>query len=175
MEHKYRRAIAVGYTLTEDVDELKDVHLIVPSLERAVTYRAASRGKGSSKLPVCGAVANFIAKNSEALGEPMFVGFSLEDFFNKVGIGCARAGVYFPPDLWLSSDKQRGFDLQPVLFSEASSPAAMSKSVARLGEQFSGEDKKSFDKLVKGWKLFHEAERDGQLSFMLGSMFRIWG
>ena len=173
MEHKYKRAIAVGYTMTEDLAELQDVHLIVPSLERAVTYRASSRGKGSSKLPVCGAVANFIAKNADALGEPVFVGFSLEDFFAQVGIGCARAGVYFPPDLWLSSDKQTSFDLQPVLFPKDS--GSSSKLLSRLGEQFSGEDKKAFDKLVKGWKLFQEAERDGQLSFMLGSMFRIWG
>lgn len=175
MEHKYKRAIAVGYTVSEDEDDLQDVHLIVPSLERVVTYRASNRGDGSSKLPVCGAVANFISKNSDALGDPIFVGFSLKDFVTRVGIGCARAGVYFPPELWLSPDKQPGFDLQTVLFSETSSSAAISKSLARLGEQFSGEDKKSFDKLVKGWKLFKEAERDGQLAFMLGSMVRVWG
>lgn len=175
MEHKYKNAIAVGYTVTEDSEDVEDVHLIVPSLERAVTYRAANRGKGSSKLPVCGAVANFISKNSAALGDPIFVGFSLPDFLMKIGMGCAKAGVYFPPELWLSSGMQHGFDLQSVLFADTSSSAVMSKSLSRLGEQFSGEDKKAFDKLVKGWKLFHESERDGQLAFLLGSMFRVWG
>jgi len=173
VEHKYKRAIAIGYTMTEDTNDVQDVHLIVPSLERAVTYLASSRGEGSSKLPVCGALANFITKNSDVLGEPIFVGFALEDFFVQVGLGCAKAGIYFPPDLWLSTNKQLGFDLDSVLFSAKG--LSSSKLLTQLGEQFSGEDKKSFDKLVKGWKPFQEADRDSQLAFLLGSMFRVWG
>ena len=173
MEHQYKQTIAVGYTLTAENDEVEDVHLIVPSLERSVSYRASSRSKSSNKLPVCGAVANFIAKNSDALGEPIFVGFALEDFLTRVGLGCAKVGAYFSPGLWLSNNKSRGFDLDSVLFSTKglSSP----KLLSQLGEQFSGEDKKSFDKLIKGWKPFQDAERDGKLSFLLGSMFRVWG
>ena len=173
MDHKYKQAIAVGYTVTEENNEIENVHLIVPSLERSVSYRSANRGKESNKLPVCGAVANFIAKNVEALDKFMFVGFSLSDFLTRVGLGCAKAGVYFPPDLWLSPGCSSDIDLHPILFSSEhfSTPQLLSY----LGDQFSGEDKKSFDKLVKGWKPFQDAERDGKLSFLLGSMFRVWG
>jgi len=180
VEHKYKQAIAVGYTVTEENNEIEDVHLIVPSLERSVSYRSANRGKDSNKLPVCGAVANFIAKNTEALDEFMFVGFLLSDFLKRVGLGCAKAGVYFPPDLWLpaphygvSGRARVDIDLHPILFS--SEHFSDSQMLSYLGGQFSGEDKKSFDKLVKGWEPLQDAERDGKLSFLLGSMFRVWG
>ena len=175
MENKYKKAVAVGYTMVGETSDIEDVHLIIPSLERSVTYRAVSRGNESSKLPVCSAVANFMNKNAEALGEPVFVGFSLPEFLMQMGLGCAKAGgVYFSPDLWLSPNRQFGFDLKPILFPESgSSPPA--KWFSQLGGQFSGEDKKVFDKAVKGWKPFQDAERDGQISFLLGSLFRIWG
>jgi len=175
VESKYKKAVAVGYTMAGETNDIEDVHLIIPSLERSVTYRTASRGKGSSKLPVCGAVANFINKNVEVLGEPVFVGFSLPEFLMQMGLGCAKiGGVYFSPDLWLSPNSQSGFDLKPVLFPKAGdSPST--ELFSQLGGQFSGEDKKVFDKLVKDWKPFQDAERDGQVAFLLGSLFRVWG
>lgn len=168
MDHKFKHAVAVGYTLTEDSD-IEDVHLIIPSLERAVTYRAASRGGESDKLPVCGAVANFITKNSDTLADPVFVGFGLSAFLPMLGLGCARSSTYLCPSVWLPMGKEEKFDLLPVL---GDSPAAVLSS---LGVQFSGEDKKSFDKLTKGWKPHKDAEKDGKLAFLLGSLFRIWG
>lgn len=169
MEHKFKHAIAVGYTLTEDSNDVEDVHLIIPSLERAVTYRAASRGKDSSKLPVCGAVANFITKNSESLVDPVFVGFGLPSFLSVLGLGCARSSSYLCPSVWLPMGKEEKFDLLPVL---GDSPATVLSS---LGAQFSGEDKKSFDKLTKSWKPYKDAEIDGKLALLLGSLFRVWG
>ena len=169
MEHKFKQAIAVGYTLTEDSNDVEDVHLIIPSLERAVTYRAASRGKDSSKLPVCGAVATFITKNSESLVDPVFVGFGLPSFLSVLGLGCARSSSYWCPSVWLPMGKEEKFALLPVL---GDSPATVLSS---LGAQFSGEDKKSFDKLTKSWKPYKDAEIDGKLALLLGSLFRVWG
>jgi hypothetical protein len=169
----YRKSIAVGYTFKRETGktaDIEDVHMIIPHLERAVTYCSANRGKGSSKLPVCGAVANFIAKNSEVLGNPIFVGFDTADFLRMLGLGCAKAQVYLSPELWLPDDKQVGIDL-----SFPDSDVTTEKLLPELGEQFSGEDKKSFDKLIKDWKPFKDAERDGKLSFLVGSMFRVWG
>lgn len=169
MEHKFKHAIAVGYTLTEDSGDVEDVHLIIPSLERAVTYRGATRGKDSSKLPVCGAVANFITKNSDVLFDPVFVGFGLPSFLSVLGMGCARSSSYLCPSVWLPLGKEERFDLLPVL---GGSPAAVLSS---LGAQFSGEDKKAFDKITKGWKPYKDAEDDGKIAFLLGSLFRVWG
>lgn len=169
MEHKFKHAIAVGYTLTEDSGDVEDVHLIIPSLERAVTYRGATRGKDSSKLPVCGAVANFITKNSDVLFDPVFVGFGLPSFLSVLGMGCARSSSYLCPSVWLPIGKEERFDLLPVL---GGSPAAVLSS---LGAQFSGEDKKAFDKITKGWKPYKDAEDDGKIAFLLGSLFRVWG
>lgn len=169
----YRKSIAVGYTFKQETGKtsaIEDIHMIIPDLERAVTYRSVSRGKGSSKLPVCGAVANFIAKNSEKLGTPTFVGFDIADLLRMLGLGCAKAQVYLSPELWLPARKQGGFDLS---FPDSDVPTE--KLLPELGDQFSGEDKKSFDKLTKDWKPFKDAERDGKLAFLLGSMFRVWG
>jgi len=168
----YRKSIAIGYTFKQETDNIsviEDVHMIIPHLERAVTYRFANRNKGSNKLPVCGAVANFITKNSETLGNPIFVGFDTADFLRMLGLGCARDQVYLSPELWLLR-KQEVIDLS---FSD--SDVSIEKLLPELGVQFSGEDKKSFDKLIKGWKPFKDAERDGKLAFLLGSMFRVWG
>ena len=145
------------------------MHLIVPSLERAVTYRSSSRGKDSDKLPVCGAVANFLEKNCESLGDPLFVGFGLSSFLPVLGLGCAQSSTYLCPSVWLPMDREERFDLLPVL---GESPASV---LTTLGSQFSGEDKKAFDKLTKSWKPHKDAEKDGKLAFLLGSLFRVWG
>lgn len=169
MEQKYKRTIAVGYTVDKNM-ELEDIHLIVPSLERTVTYRSASRGEGSNKLPVCGAVANFLSKNAEALGDPIFVGFDLPAFLFSLGVGCARAGVYVSPDLWLSeSCRNRGFDLR------STSRGSYPEFLKHLSSSFEKEEAKSFQELTEGWTPGNDAERDGKVAFLLGSMFRVWG
>ena len=138
-------------------------------LATSKTYRGATRGKDSSKLPVCGAVANFITKNSDVLFDPVFVGFGLPSFLSVLGMGCARSSSYLCPSVWLPIGKEERFDLLPVL---GGSPAAVLSS---LGAQFSGEDKKAFDKITKGWKPYKDAEDDGKIAFLLGSLFRVWG
>ena len=186
-EQRYKRTIAVGYTTGGAGMELEDVHLIIPSLERAVTYRASSRGEGSDKLPVCGAVANFLNKNVEVLGDPIFIGFGLPNFLTSLGVGCARAGVYVSPSLWLSgSCKSRGFDLDTTLLNNTAWEGAVCYRkpaegwdipdfFKHLSASFEKEEAKAFQELTKEWTPGLDAERDGKVAFLLGSMFRVWG
>jgi len=175
LENKYRKTIAVGYTLNADTKELEDVHLVVPSMERAVTYRSASRGEGSNKLPVCGAVANFIYKNEEALEGPVFVGFDIRQFLTSLGVGCAIAGVYVSPKLWLSGDPSPHFDVTDVISSLHRTMGSIDAAMSHLGSSFEGKEAKSFADMTAEWSPLKDAERDGKVAFLLGSMFRIWG
>jgi len=170
-EQKYKRTIAVGFTTDDVTAELVDVHLIIPSLERAVTYRAASRGEGSSKLPVCGAVANFLSKNAESLGDPIFIGCNISGFLRSLGVGCGRAGVYVSPDLWLS-ESFRGFDLTSIF---PKVQADQDDFFKHLSSSFEKGEAKAFQTLTKEWVPGLDAEQDGKVAFLLGSMFRVWG
>lgn len=183
---KVSAKIAVGFTLGTagdhgDYREILDVHLIAPLLERAVTYRSASRGEGSNKLSVCGAVANFLTKNEEALGiNPVFVGFGVSSFLVNLGLGCAKAGVYIRPSMWLLPPSLFGpghVDFNDVYdFSTYdNSLAPADRFIKYLGSSFEGEEAKSFDETLHEWEPGTDAEQDAKVAFLLGSMFRVWG
>jgi hypothetical protein len=176
--------IVIGYSLASKSDaekkktavspytrELTDVQFIVPSLEKAVVYRAAGRGKESGKLSVGCAAANFIRKHSHDAGmTPRFVGFGVQDFLRFVGFECAVSQVYFPSNLWFNSPDIA--ELHDLLSLEGNSvPSALTY----FSQGFSGEDLEAYTALVKGWAPHKDAERDATLSFMFGSLFWLWG
>ena len=148
-----------------------DVHMIVPALEKAITYRSTGRGEGSGKLSVLGATASFIKKHSYDVGlSPTFVGFDVEEFLRFVGFDCALTHTFFPPDYW--SQKKYAVELHDYLGARGSDVA---KALQYFSKGFSGDDLEKYTGLVKGWRGHVDAERDAQLAFLFGSVFWLWG
>ena len=48
-------------------------------------------------------------------------------------------------------------------------------AMSHLGSSFEGKEAKSFADMTAEWSPLKDAERDGKVAFLLGSMFRIWG
>lgn len=156
-------------TISPYTHDLVDVNFIVPSLEKAVVYRSAGRGKESGKLSVGCAAANFIRKHTHDVGkEPRFVGFDVKDFLTFVGFECSLSQVYVPPKLWLQPEHIT--DLSFIYEGHSATTA-----LTYFSEAFSEDDLVAYTELVKGWVPQKDADRDANLSFMFGSLFWLWG
>jgi hypothetical protein len=177
--------IVVGYSLvpkgdakklTSDLspyrNQMVDVHMIIPTAEKAITYRAAGRQEGSGKLKVCEAAATFIKKHSREIGlKPVFVGFDIRQFLRFVGLECALSHTFFPLDYW--NDSSHTIDLYACLTAEKDSN--ISDAFRYFSDSFTGEDLEKYTALVKGWVPHKNAERDARLAFLFGSSFWLWG
>jgi hypothetical protein len=178
--------IAIGYSvvpkdsdskkkpsLSPYVSDVLDIHMVVPLLEKAVTYRSSSRGEGSGKPSVCGAAASFIKKHSCDVGlTPTFVGFDVEQFLRFVGFECGLSHTFFPPEYWLNTD--RAVELNDYLLCGGDA-ASRATALSYFSGGFSGEDLERYTDLVKGWSAHKDAERDAHLAFLFGSIFWLWG
>jgi len=175
--------IVVGYSVLPADKEKKvfglspydnhvvDVHMIIPALEKAITYRSAGRGEGSGKLGVLGATASFIKKHSYDVGlSPVFVGFDVGEFLRFVGVDCSLSHTFFPPDYWVNT--KYAVELHDYLGVKGSD---VHKVLQYFSKGFSGEDLEKYTELVKGWRGHADAERDAQLAFLFGSIFWLWG
>ena len=175
--------IVVGYSVLSSETEkntvnlspydscVVDVHMIIPALEKAITYRSASRGEGSGKLSALGATASFIKKHSYDVGlSPTFVGFDIEEFLRFVGIDCGLSHTFFPPDYWVNT----GCAVELYDYLGVKGPT-VSKALQHFSKGFNGDDLEKYTELVKGWRGHADAERDAQLAFLFGSVFWLWG
>tara|TARA_R110002020_G_scaffold276042_2_gene491250 strand:- start:15179 stop:15730 length:552 start_codon:yes stop_codon:yes gene_type:complete len=175
--------IVVGYSVLPAEKEKKiaslspydnhvvDVHMIIPTLEKAITYRSAGRGEGSGKLSVLGAAASFIKKHSYDVGlSPTFVGFDVGEFLRFVGFDCALSHTFFPSNYWMH--KQCLSELHDYLGTQGSD---VTKALQYFSKGFSGDDLEKYTELVKGWRGHVDAEHDAQLSCLFGSIFWLWG
>ena len=176
--------IVVGYSLVSGEkeksssvlspysSEMGDVHLIIPALEKAITYRAEGRQEGSGKLKVCAAAASFIKKHACDVGlQPTFVGFDVELFLRFLGLECASSHVFFPPDYWINTPY--AIDLYKYLTLDGVED--IGEAFRYFSNSFTGEDLEKYTALVKGWTPHVDAEQDAHLAFLFGSAFWLWG
>ena len=176
--------IVVGYSLVPEKkeksssgfspysNEMGDVHMVIPALEKAITYRAGGRQEGSGKLKVCAAAASFIKKHAYDVGlRPTFVGFDVEPFLRFLGLECALSNVFFPADYWI--DTPYAVDLYKYLTPEGSED--IGEAFRYFADGFTGEDLEKYTTLVKSWTPHEDAERDAHLTFLFGSAFWLWG
>ena len=161
-----------SFSLSPYTSEVADVHMIIPAIEKAITYRGSSRGEGSGKLSALGAAASFIKKHSYDVGlSPVFVGFNVHALLRFVGFDCSLSHTFFPPAYWGSTD--HSVDLYDYLGVREAEDVKAALSYFSSG--FGGEDLEKYIELVKGWKSHTDAERDAQLAFLFGSIFCLWG
>ena len=160
-----------SFSLSPYDSQVADVHMIVPAIEKAITYRTASRGEGSGKLSALGATASFIKKHSYDVGlSPVFVGFDVNAFLRFVGFDCSLSHTFFPHTYWGSAD--HSVELHDYL--GVREVADVKSALSYFSSGFSGEDLEKYIELVKGWTSHTDAERDAQLAFLFGSIFWLW-
>lgn len=184
--------IVVGYSLSSNTESKKpvslspyessvvDVHMIVPSSEKAITYRGSSRGPDSGKPSVLSAAASFIRKHSYDVGAaPRFIGFDVSEFLRFVGFDCGLSHTFFPSEYWVGKgsggSKRRGDRVELNDCLGISKPGEAATALSYFSAGFSGEDLEKYISLVKSWKGHKDAERDAQLAFLFGSVFWLWG
>jgi hypothetical protein len=140
-----------------------EVHILIPSKKKAVTYKSEGREPGGAKPPICLAVRAFILKffpnawhndtnHDGKRPEAIFMGFDPRFFLKLLGLECSLPlfGQPLPAGMWFGNSEHRDI-------TEAVLPKTESKGLdwelliraRRLG--LKDESLSRYDQIFQGW------------------------